>query len=124
MENRELIVDTLTEIFAHEPIAVWQERLAPSGIPCTPIMSIDQVARQEQVAAREMIVDVSCPDGLSMPLIGVPIKFSGARGEVATPPPRLGEHTKEILLQLGLDAERLERLSKDGVVAPDTRNSV
>ncbi len=84
MAHREVIVGALTEIFAREPIAAWQERLRPVGVPCNPVLAIDQVARDEQVRARDMIVEIDDPDIGKLQMAGVPIKFSDARGGVRT----------------------------------------
>ena len=119
MVNREIIIDALTEIFSTETIATWQERLAPAGVPCTPVLTMDQVVRQEQVRAREMIVSVEHPQVGPMMLTGVPIKFSDARGEVAAPPPLLGEHSREVLAALGYDADAVSRLAANRVIGVD-----
>lgn len=116
MVNREIIIDTLTGMFAKATVAAWQERLGPAGIPCTPVLTIDQVVRQEQVRARDMIADIVHPEVGSMSLPGVPIKFSEACGGIATPPPLLGEHSKEILLGLGYGADKVDRLVAEAVV--------
>ncbi len=119
MENREIIISVLTEIFATETIGMWQERLAPAGVPCTPVLTMDQVVQQEQVRAREMIVSIEHPKVGPMMLTGVPIKFSDARGEVAAPPPLLGEHSREVLAALGYDADVIARLAADSVIGVD-----
>lgn len=116
MTNREVIVSALTEVFATDNVAVWQERLNPVGVPCTPVLGIDQVVREEQVRARNMIVDVVHPLAGAMSMAGVPIKFSGARGAVEAPPPLLGEHTRGILSGLGYGAGSVEALVAAGVV--------
>jgi len=116
MINREVIIERLAGIFAAETVAEWQERLGPVGVPCTPVLTIDQVVRQDQVRARDMIVDVAHPVAGPMSLPGVPIKFSQARGEVAAPPPLLGEHSREVLARLGYAGDTIERLIADGVI--------
>ena len=116
MINRDLIIDTLTEMFSKETVASWQRLLGPAGIPCTPVLTIDQVVCQDQVRAQDMIVDVVHPEVGAMSLAGVPIKFSEARGEISAPPPLLGEHSREILARLGFDVEGVEQLIADGVI--------
>ena len=69
-----------------------------------------------QVFGREMIVQVDHPDAGKIALAGVPIKFSGAAGGVKTPPPRLGQHSTEILEKLGYPAGDVQRLIEQGVV--------
>lgn len=117
MVNRETIITALTEIFARESVAAWRARLAPLGIPCTPVLPIDQVVQEEQVQARDMIVEVETSGSHKLRMAGVPIKFSNAAGGVRTGPPRLGEHSKEIMKSLGYTDPELQRLVKEGVVA-------
>jgi crotonobetainyl-CoA:carnitine CoA-transferase CaiB-like acyl-CoA transferase len=117
MTNRDTIIAALSGMFAREPVAAWRERLTPLGIPCTPVQRIDQVAEQEQVSAREMIVEVEASGSGVLRLPGVPIKFSDAAGGVRTGPPQLGEHTREIVGTLGYSDADLRRLEAAGVVA-------
>jgi len=116
MVNRAEIIDALTVIFAKDTVASWQKRLRPVGVPCTPVLSIDQVVKEEQVKAREMIVEVTHPETESMLMAGVPIKFSTAAGSVRTAPPLLGQHSREIVENLGYAQQEIEGLIHEGVI--------
>ncbi len=63
-----------------------------------------------------MIIDVAHPEIGTMSLPGVPIKFSEACGGIVTPPPLLGEHSREILLRLGYSSDKVDRLVAEAVV--------
>jgi crotonobetainyl-CoA:carnitine CoA-transferase CaiB-like acyl-CoA transferase len=117
MVNRDTIIAALSEIFAREPISRWRTRLTPLGIPCTPVQRIDQVVEEEQVRARDMIVEVETAGSGTLRLPGVPIKFSDAAGSVRTGPPRLGEHSRQIVRELGYEDADVERLESAGVIA-------
>lgn len=116
MLNRGEIISALTEIFAKDTVASWRERLRPVGVPCTPVLSIDQVVDEDQVRAREMIVNIDHPETGTMSMAGVPIKFSGATGGVRTAPPLLGQHSREIMDRLGYGEKEIERLIDEGVI--------
>ena len=117
MVNREVIISALITIFAGGTVAAWRAKLTPLGIPCTPVLAIDQVVEEEQMRAREMIVEVESAQSGTIRLPGVPIKFSEAAGGVRTAPPRLGEHSAEILKSLGFTDAELRRLIGDRVIA-------
>jgi len=69
-----------------------------------------------QVAAREMVVEVDHPRAGRTKALGHPIKFSDTPGKVLRPAPLLGEHTREVLAELGYDAEAIERLHRENAV--------
>ena len=107
----------LADIFAQHPAAWWLAELEAAGIPCGPINSIDRLAADPQIAAREMIQEVVDPVAGPMQMAGVPIKLSSTPGAIAGPAPALGEHTDAILRErLGLDDEAIARLKEKGVV--------
>ena len=97
--------------------AEWLGELERAGIPCGPIHTIADLARDPQVAAREMIQEVIDPVAGPMHMAGVPIKLSATPGAIAGPAPALGQHTDELLRRhLGLDDAALTRLREQGVV--------
>jgi len=74
--------------------------LEAADIPCGPINTLDKVFTNPQVAAREMLVTMEHSTIGDLPLIGSPLKFSQTPVEYRLPPPRLGEHTEEILREV------------------------
>jgi len=99
------------------PTAWWLEQMERAGIPCGPINTIDRLASDPQVAAREMIQEVLDPVAGPMKMAGVPIKLSDTPGAIAGPAPALGQHTGEVLSRLlGLDPAEVARLRDAGVV--------
>jgi crotonobetainyl-CoA:carnitine CoA-transferase CaiB-like acyl-CoA transferase len=75
--------------------------LEEAGVPATPVNTVDQVMNDPQTAARAMIERVMHPRLGEIPVVGTPVKFSRMRAGVRRPAPLLGQHTDEILGELG-----------------------
>lgn len=97
--------------------AEWQKRLLAADVPHAPVLNYGQLFSQEQVAARGMKVTVRDLDGKPIDLAGVPFHVQGATLPSPLMPPRLGEHTEQILREvLGVDAERIAALRQKKVI--------
>ncbi|MCM3653431.1 CaiB/BaiF CoA transferase family protein [Metabacillus litoralis] len=92
------------------------EKTERAGVPCGPIHTIDQVLNHPQIKAREMIIDVEHPHIKNLKMPGFPVKFSDTPGQVRQYPPLLGEHTDEVLSQLGYTEKEIEKLKADKAV--------
>ncbi len=117
VENREILIPLLEELFYMHEIAHWLSILESVGVPCGPINSIEQVMNDPQVLAREMVVKVDHPCAGPIKMVASPLKIPTAKVEVRFPPPMLGEHTEEILhQQLGYDRVTIEKLRTERVI--------
>jgi crotonobetainyl-CoA:carnitine CoA-transferase CaiB-like acyl-CoA transferase len=94
----------------------WELLLNEAGVPCGPIYRVDQALEHPQVRHREMVVEVEHASAGPVRLLGLPVKLSDTPGDVHLPPPLLGQHTAEILIDAGIDAAEIERLARSGVV--------
>jgi len=95
----------------------WIEKLTAAGVPCGSVRNLEEVFRDDQVRAREMVSFVQHPTIGALEVLGTPVKLSTTPGSVRTPPPRLGEHTEAVLTtELGLDAAAVARLRDQRVV--------
>ncbi len=74
--------------------AEWIALLEQAGIPCAPVQNVAEMIAHEQTRALGLMQDV--PDS-AMKFVGLPISFDGARPPIRSRPPRLGEHTEQIL---------------------------
>lgn len=117
--NRALMIELIADIVQHHPVSYWEEKLIAHGVPCSPVNRIDKVVTQEQVHACEMIQEIDLPDLGVMQMAGLPIKLGQTPGDVRMPPPRLGQHTEEILQSLGLTETDIKRLAAEAVVELD-----
>jgi len=91
------LIALLKPSFALRRVDEWLSLLENAEIPCGPINDLDKVFANPQVAAREMLVTMKHPTIGDLPLVGSPLKFSATPVEYRLPPPRLGEHTDDIL---------------------------
>ena len=95
----------------------WLEKLREARIPCAPVNDFAQALNDEQVRARNMVVDVTLQNGEVIQMPGNPVKISGAAESTIAPPPLLGEHTSEVLRSLlGYDEARLNSLREAHVI--------
>lgn len=95
----------------------WMKILDDNGVPNGPINYIDAVLEDEQVKAREMIVEVEHPIAGKLKMPGVAIKLSETPGAVVSPAPVLGQHTTEILQRFfGYSEAEIEDLYEKGVL--------
>src|SRR6185503_13960912 len=95
----------------------WVERLITAGIAAGPIYEFDQVFDDAQVRHMGMVREVEQPGLGSVRMLGFPFAVGGVRPPVRRPAPRLGEHTREVLGELGIPAGEIERLAGLGAVA-------
>ncbi len=102
VRNRAALYEVLPGLTAEKPVQVWLEGLTERGVPCGPVNTLDQVFADPQVVHREMRVTLPYPGarGGEIELIGNPIKYSKTPVDYRRPPPRLGEHTDEVLAEL------------------------
>jgi crotonobetainyl-CoA:carnitine CoA-transferase CaiB-like acyl-CoA transferase len=77
-----------------------------------------QVFADPQVLSRGMVTQVAHPRRQSLELVASPIKLSATPAQVRRPPPLLGEHTDDVLAELGIDAAERARLRAEGVIGP------
>lgn len=105
----------LADIFRAEPTEHWVKLLVDAGVPAAPVNSIGQMVADEQLLARNMIVQQQHPTAGSIRVLGLPVKLSDTPGGVHTPAPQLGDHTEAVIGTLGY-REALKGLKQEGVI--------
>lgn len=88
----------------------WLERLKAADIPCGPVNRLSDLPQDEQLAAVDFLPLVDHPSEGKIRMTRPPLRFSGARAPMRRPAPRLGEHSREILAEAGLDKDAVEDL--------------
>jgi crotonobetainyl-CoA:carnitine CoA-transferase CaiB-like acyl-CoA transferase len=110
--NREALVQLLAERFATEPSETWIARLHEAGVPVAPIQSTGEAAAHEQTAALGILQDLDHRQAVALP-----ISADGDRLLHRSAPPRLGEHTGDVLSEAGYSDEEIAELAADAIVS-------
>jgi CoA:oxalate CoA-transferase len=92
----------------------WVPIISGAGIPCGPIYNYTQAFASDQVAALGLVQKSQRRDGSALPLLRGPLSMDGEASEIASPPPLLGEHTAEVLREIGFSDEDIARLEANG----------
>ena len=117
VRNRALLVPIVEAIVRTRPGRDWIAALTAAGVPCGPINDLAQVFEDPQVRHRGLRVEIPHPAGVPCPTIASPMRFSATPVALETPPPLLGQHTREVLAGvLGLGNEEMDALAADGVI--------
>ena len=123
INSREILAPLLQGIFEQRP-AAWLENFAEADIPVGPISTVAEAIEDKQTRARGLIVQIEHPAIGSAKSIANPIRFSRTPVSYRLSPPRLGEHSSEILQSLGYSREDAQAMAanstraRTGMVAP------
>jgi crotonobetainyl-CoA:carnitine CoA-transferase CaiB-like acyl-CoA transferase len=104
------------EALLERPAAEWLERLTAAGVPCAPVQTRNQLIRHPQVEGLGLVLETDHPAAGRLRQARAAARFSRTPPEIRRGAPRLGEHTEEILADLGYSAEEIAELRKDSVI--------
>ena len=116
VRNRELLVPILADIIRARSKRHWLDALEAAKVPCGAINDLADVFGDPQVQARQMAVAVPHPLSDSLRLVASPMKLSATPVQTRRSPPLLGQHTDEVLAEIGHDAAAIAQLRARGVV--------
>lgn len=118
LQNQKFIESELNKKLSTETSEHWINALNSAKVPCAPINSFSQALSDEQVIHRNMVVEVEHPDGGIVKMPGNPIKLSYTDEDSFSPPPHLGQHTKETLIEwCNYSESEINELIKKKVIA-------
>ena len=110
-EHRDRLHVDIEQRLAARTTAEWVEVLNAAGVPCGPIYAIDEAFADPQVRQLGMVQEVG-----DVPYLGQPVTLSRTPSRVVAHPPALGEHTAEVLREIGFDDAGIARLRSEGIV--------
>ena len=119
LNNRKLLIIELESILNTKPSSYWIDLFLSVGIPSGPINNFSQALSSPHAIERKMTMEIDHPVEGKIKSLGFPIKLSETPQELRFPPPLLGEHTEEILSELGFDKNYLIQHSKKKSLAGD-----
>jgi formyl-CoA transferase len=114
MANRPALAAELESVLGRRDTADWVQLLLDAGVPAGPINDYEQVFEDPHTRAREMLVETEHPVEGTVRGLGIPVKLSETPGSIRRAAPLLGEHTAEILAELGYSDREIAELRKTG----------
>jgi crotonobetainyl-CoA:carnitine CoA-transferase CaiB-like acyl-CoA transferase len=114
--NRDALVPLIAGVIGRKSAAEWFAALDAAGIPAGPINTITQAFADVQAQHRQIVRAMHGGALGEVPTVGSPVRIDGEPADSDLPPPALGEHTEEVLAQLGLEGAELKNLKAAGIV--------
>ena len=108
--DRGAVAVALAEVFSRRTAAEWVPILGDAGIPCAPVQDLGSLPTDRQIVATGLIQEVDHPAG-AVRVVGSPYRIDGVRPRVRRAPPTLGQHTTEVLSDLGLTTTQIEEVA-------------
>ena len=117
MENQAALFHLLEEVFREKTLAEWKERFDKLDLLWSPVQSPKEVLADPQVIENDMIVPFEHPEFGPIKVVSNPVKLSQAPATLRRHAPEFGEHTEEVLLEIGYSWDDIEQLRACGVIA-------
>jgi crotonobetainyl-CoA:carnitine CoA-transferase CaiB-like acyl-CoA transferase len=114
--NYDSIYALLSDVMKTRPTAEWMRLLHDADIPCVPMNDLNSLVDDEHLNAAGFFVAMEHPSEGALRLTGIPSRWSRSQPRVTRPPPRIGEHSREILREAGYSGEEIAALCLEGAV--------
>lgn len=116
-ENDAALVDILANAFSAKPAQQWLALLEEAAVPCAPSLTVDEILKDPHYLANELVVDHDHPVLGRVRQTGIGPKLSQTPGRIWRPAPVVGQHTNEILIELGYSEEQIADLRAKRIIA-------
>ena len=115
VENMDALTAELQRTFRERPTDEWMTLLVEeAGVPAGPVFSVEEALDNEQTEARGTVTAIDAGDRGEIPAVEHPIRYEGAESGFESPPPALGEHTREAFRALGFSEDEIDDLAARG----------
>jgi CoA:oxalate CoA-transferase len=116
VKNKAELVEILNGIFGADDVAAWIARIEAADIPTCKVNSVKDVFALPQAEVNEILVKVPHPTRGEIEILNTPVRMQGSPGKVDRGAPTLGQHTDEVLEEMGVSADERARLRESGVI--------
>jgi crotonobetainyl-CoA:carnitine CoA-transferase CaiB-like acyl-CoA transferase len=123
-DQREVINQRVADHMLRRTIKDWEEIFAQHGIWCARVNSYDDVLSDPQLVANQSILEFDDPVAGKARTLAHPIRYNGKAPGLRRPPPSVGQHTGEVLMELGFSVGEVEILRQKGAIGPDREVTV
>ena len=115
--DQDRLMDDMRALFRTRTRDEWVQELSPADCCVAPVLELAELEEDEHWTARELVREVPVPGWGMLKALGFPVRLSATPAAVRKPPPRLGEHTAEVLAELGISSRDAASLAQAGVIA-------
>ena len=116
VKHRSELEEILTAEFREKTSSEWMECLDRAGVPCSPIQKVSGVLDDPQVRALGLLKQAPHPHIPDLNIPSIPVRMSETPADICRPAPGVGQHSKEILSEIGISEEAFEQLVREGIV--------
>jgi crotonobetainyl-CoA:carnitine CoA-transferase CaiB-like acyl-CoA transferase len=116
VEHREKLNDILNDEFKKKTRQEWIEAYEDQRLPVGPVRTIEEALTSDITAQNGIRSTVEHPAYGSLSTLNLPVKINGERQEFTSPPPVVGENSREVLLEMGLSEAEIDELADKGII--------